>query len=122
MTRIVTPEEAQRLLDLMPGDREQAEYTVFDRMARYTPCHETYAAAPDLAHTVIQQAEQINRLQEQIDNTALVNEDGLKVRVGRVRKVILDEGRSPAYHRQQMERLRQEWPTLYNAIMHLVKP
>lgn len=66
MTRIVTPEEAQRLLDLIPGDREQAEYTVFDRMARYTPCHETYAAAPDLAHTVIQQAEQIKRLQEGI--------------------------------------------------------
>lgn len=63
MTRIVTPEEAQRLLDTptsIPGS--------FDWDYSYT---NTYLAnfidaGPDLAHTVVQQAEQIKRLQEGI--------------------------------------------------------
>lgn len=42
--------------------------------------------------------------------------------IRRVRKALLDEGVHPPFHRRQVERLRQEWPTLYNAIMDLVKP
>ena len=119
MSRIVTPEEAQCLINTPnspPGS--------FDWDSTYINTYGTnfLDAGPDLAHTVVQQAEQIKRLQEQIDNTALVNEDGLEVRVGRVRKAMLDEGVHPPYHRRQVERLRQEWPTLYNAIMYLVKP
>lgn len=29
------------------------------------------------------------------------------------------EGRSPQYHRQQMERLKKEWPELYKALSEL---
>ena len=45
----------------------------------------------------------------------------LQARVARVRKAMLDEGVHPPYHRRQVERLRQEWPTLYRAIMELVR-
>lgn len=60
MTRIVTPEEAQRLLDTpnsTPGS--------FDWDSTYINTYGTnfLDAGPDLAHTVIQQAEQIKRLQ-----------------------------------------------------------
>lgn len=119
MTRIVTPEEAQRLLDTptsIPGSSDWDYVYINTYLANFLD------AGPSLARTVVQQAAQIKRLQEQVDNTALVNEDGLKVRVGRVRKAMLDEGVHPPYHRRQVERLRQEWPMLYQAIMHLVKP
>lgn len=63
MTRIVTPEEAQRLLDT-PNSPQGS----FDWDYSYT---NTYGAnfldaGPDLAHTVIQQAEQIKRLQNAV--------------------------------------------------------
>lgn len=38
----------------------------------------------------------------------------------RVVRAITDEGRNPTYHRAQLKRLRREWPTLYNALTHLV--
>lgn len=140
MTRIVTLEEAQRLLDTpssVPGSSDWDFAYVNTYLANFID------SGPDLTRTVIirtdqvtelqkingykdriirQQENQIKRLQEQIDNTALVNEDGMEVRVERVRKAILDEGRHPPYHLRQMERLRQEWPVLYHAIMGLVKP
>ena len=139
MTRIVPPEEAQRLLDTptsAPGSDDWDDAYVNTYLANFID------AGPDLAHTVIirtgqvtelqkingykdriirQQEQEIKRLQEQIDNTALDGEDGLEVRVGRVRKAVLDEGRHPPYHRRQVEHLRREWPTLYHAIMGLVK-
>ena len=37
-----------------------------------------------------------------------------------IHRAIKDQGKSPQYHRYQMERLRLEWPTLSNAILHLV--
>ena len=43
----------------------------------------------------------------------------LRERVERVRRAFLDEGAYPPYHRRQVERLRQEWPTLYRAILGL---
>lgn len=50
------------------------------------------------------------------------SDEELQARVARVRKALLDEGRHPPFHRRQVTRLRQEWPTMYNAIMELVKP
>lgn len=53
--------------------------------------------------------------------TDLPDEDHeLRGRVERVRKAFLDEGAYPPYHRRQVERLRQEWPTLYYAILNLI--
>ena len=34
---------------------------------------------------------------------------------------IQEEGIAPNYHRQQLRRLRSEWPTLYYALFHLVR-
>lgn len=50
-----------------------------------------------------------------------LSDEELRVRVERVRRAVLDEGIYPPYHRRQVTRLRQEWPTLYDAIMELVK-
>lgn len=104
MTRnIVPPEEAQRLLDTptsIPGSSDWDFAYVNAHLANFLD------AGPDLAHTVIQQAEQIKQLQ---------------ARVGHVRKAVLEEGRHPPYHRRQVEHLRREWPTLYHAIMGLVR-
>ena len=63
MTRIVTPEEAQRLLDT-PNSPEGS----FDWDSTYINTYGTnfLDAGPDLAHTVFQQAEQIKRLQKAI--------------------------------------------------------
>lgn len=44
----------------------------------------------------------------------------LRSHVERLRKAIQDEGPHPQHHRKQLERLRQEWPTLYNAITGLI--
>ena len=51
-----------------------------------------------------------------------LSDEELRTRVERVRKAMMDEGAHPPYHRRQVEQLRQEWPTLYHAIMYLVKP
>jgi len=61
MTRIVTPGEAQRLLDA-PNSPQGS----FDWDSSYINTYGTafIDAVPDLAHTVIQQAEQIKRLQK----------------------------------------------------------
>lgn len=32
---------------------------------------------------------------------------------------IQDEGIAPNYHRQQLRRLKREWPTLYYALRHI---
>lgn len=41
--------------------------------------------------------------------------------IQRVRDAIHNPGRRPDIHRQQLARLRSEWPTLYDAIMHLIR-
>lgn len=44
----------------------------------------------------------------------------LRAHAESIRKAIQDEGPHPRYHRKQLERLKQEWPTLHNAIMELI--
>lgn len=39
----------------------------------------------------------------------------------RVLQAWLVEGKNPAYHRAQKERLRREWPTLYQAIQAMAE-
>lgn len=40
--------------------------------------------------------------------------------VGKIVEAVENQGRSPAYHRNQLARLRREWPTLYYTVMELV--
>lgn len=42
-------------------------------------------------------------------------------RVQELRSAWLYAGVNPAYHREQMERLRWEWPRLYLAVQKLVE-
>lgn len=39
----------------------------------------------------------------------------------RILQAWMVEGKNPAYHRAQKERLRREWPTLYQAIQALLE-
>lgn len=40
--------------------------------------------------------------------------------LARIRAAILDEGRNPAYHRAMVERIRDDWPTLWAALFAAV--
>ena len=38
--------------------------------------------------------------------------------IKRLRRALLDQGPRPDIHREQLDRLRREWPTLYHAVMN----
>lgn len=39
-----------------------------------------------------------------------------------LRQIWLEEGVNPAYHRAQQERLKKEWPLLYNFMVNTFGP
>lgn len=43
-----------------------------------------------------------------------------KEAIDNLARVIADEGRNPAYHREQIERLQREWPLLWVAIQRIL--
>jgi len=42
-------------------------------------------------------------------------------KIGRLRKAMIDPGRCPEYHYQQLEKLRRNWPALFFAIKDVIE-